>query len=56
MYVLPQWAAKYVSIYLNDDNLKPEVKNGTTGHAVLNVVQWFILATFETDMPKNDVH
>jgi len=54
-YYLNEQQTKYVSIYLNDDdNLKPEVKFGTpSGHAVLNEMQWFILLTFKSDMPKN---
>jgi len=37
----------YVSFYLNDDNLKPEVTIGTpSGHAVLNEMQWYILVIF----------
>ena len=51
-----QWAAKYVSIYLND-NLKPELKLATFhGHAVLNEMQCFILVTFKNDIPRNEVH
>ena len=46
-YYLNEQQAKYVSIYLNDDNLKPEVDIGTPGHAVLNEMQWLILVTFK---------
>ena len=47
----------YLSIYLNDDNLKPEVKIGTPSvHAALNKMQWFILVTFKGDIPKNELH
>jgi hypothetical protein len=47
---------KYVSIYLNDD-LKPQVKIGTSsGHAVLNDTQCFILVTFKREIPKSKVH
>jgi len=47
----------YESIYLNEDNLKTEVKIETpSGHTVLNELQWFILVTFKSDMPKNEVH
>jgi len=46
---------KYVSIYLNDD-LKPQVKTGTSDHAVLYEIQWLILVTFKSDTPKNEVH
>jgi len=39
-------------MYLNDDNLKPEVNIATPcAHAVLNEMQWFILVTFESDIP-----
>ena len=57
-YYLNEQQTKYVSIYLNDDdNLKPVVKIGTpSGHAMLNKLQWFILLTFKSDMPKNEVH
>ena len=48
---------KYVSIYLNNGDLKPQVKIGTSsGHAMLNEIQWFILVTFKGDLPKNEVH
>jgi len=48
---------KYVFIYLNNDDLKPQVKIGTSsGHAVLNEIQWFILVAFKSDVPKNEVH
>ena len=48
---------KYVSIYLNNGDLKPQVKIGTSfGHAVFNEIQWFILVTFKSDIPKNEVH
>jgi len=47
---------KYVSIYLNEDNLKTEVNFWTPScHAVLNEMQWFTLVTLEGDMPKNGV-
>jgi len=45
-----------VSIYLNDDNLKPEVNLGTPGHAVLKEKQWFILLILKSDIPKNKAH
>jgi hypothetical protein len=48
---------KYVSIYLDTDNLKPYVKiRIPSGHAVLNEIQWFILVTFKGDIPKNKEH
>jgi hypothetical protein len=47
---------KYVSVYLNE-NLKLRVKIGTSsGHVVLNDLQWFILVTFKTNISKNEVH
>jgi len=56
-YYLNEQQTIYISVYLNDDNLKPEVKIGTpSGHAVLNEMQWFILVTFKSGICKNDVH
>jgi len=56
-YYINEQQTKYVSIYPNDDNLKPEVKIGTSsGHAMLNEMQWFILVTFKSDIPKSEVH
>ena len=56
-YYLNERETKYVSIYLNDDDLKPLVKIGTSsGHVVLNYTQWFILVTFKNDIPKSEVH
>jgi len=56
-YYLNEQETKYVSIYLNNGDLKPQVKIGTSsGHAVLNELQWFILVTFKGDIPKNEVH
>ena len=46
----------YVSIYLKDDNLKPEVMIATPVHALLNEMQCFILVTFKSDIPKNEMH
>lgn len=47
---------KYVSVYLNE-NLKPQVKIGTSsGHVVLNDLQWFILVTLKSTISKNEVH
>ena len=55
-YYLYEQQTKYVSIYLIDDTLKPEVKTGTpSGNAVLNEKQWFILLTFKSNIPKNEV-
>jgi len=56
-YYLNKQQRKYVSIYLNDGNLKPEVKiRPPFGPAVLNDMQWFILVTFRGDIPNNEVH
>jgi hypothetical protein len=55
MYLLPQRGTKYVSIYLNDYNLKSEVNFGTPGHVLINEMQWFFLVTFKSDIPKNEV-
>jgi len=53
-YYLNDQETKHVSIYLND--LKPNVKIGTSDHAVLNGIQWFIPTTFKSDVLKNEVH
>jgi len=53
-YYLNEQETKYVSIYLNNDDLKPHLKIETSsGHAVLNEIQWFILVTFKSDIPNN---
>ena len=53
---LNQPETKYVSIYLNED-LKPQVNIGTSsGHVVLNEMQWIILVTFKSNIAKNEVH
>ena len=55
-FFLNQQQTKYVSIYLNED-LKPQVKIGTSsGHVVLNEIQWFIQVTFKSNIAKNEVH
>ena len=47
---------KYISVYVNGD-LKPQVNIGTSsGHVVLNDLQWFILLTFKSDILKMEVH
>ena len=44
---------KYISIYLKED-LKSYVKFRTSsGHVVLNDLQWFILVTFKSNRSKN---
>ena len=56
-YYLNEQETKYASIYLNNDDLKPHLKIGTSsGRAVLNEIQWFILVTFKIDIAKNKVH
>jgi len=56
-YYLNEQETKYASIYLNNDDLKPHLKIGTSsGRAVLNEIQWFILVTFKSDIPKNKVY
>jgi hypothetical protein len=56
-YYLNEKEKRYVSNFFNNDDLKPHGKTGTfSGHAVLNEIQWFTLATFKIDVPKNEVH
>jgi hypothetical protein len=56
-YYLKRQETKYVSIYFNNDDLKQQVKIGTSsGHAVLNEIQWFIVVTFKSDIAKNEGH
>jgi len=55
-YYLNEQETKYVSNYLNNDDLKPHLKFETSGHAVLEEIQWFILVTFKSDIPTNEVH
>ena len=51
-----QQETKYVSMYLNAD-LKTQVAIGSSSsHVVLNGIQWFILATFEINIPKKELH
>ena len=46
----------YFSVYLNGD-IKPQVKICTSsGHVVLNALQWFILVTFKLTIIKDEVH
>ena len=55
-YFLNQQETKYVFIYLNE-GLKREVKIGTSsGHVLLNEMQWFILVTFTSNIVNNEVH
>ena len=47
---------QYVSIYLNED-LKAQMNIGTfSGHVVLKGIQSFILVTFKSKIPNNEVH
>ena len=40
-----------------NENLKTHLKTGTSsGHMVLNDLQWFILVTFKSIISKNEVH
>jgi len=56
-YYLNEQETNYVSIYLSNDDLKPQGKIGTSsGHAVLHGIQWFILETFKSDIAKEEVH
>jgi len=42
--------------YLNEE-LKAQVKIGTSsGHVVLNDLQWFILVTFKSNLPKIELY
>jgi hypothetical protein len=55
-FFLNEQETKYVSVYLNGD-LKPHVKSGTSsGHVVLNDLQWFILVIFKSNISKNEVY
>ena len=57
VFQMTAWGLLRRTYYLNDDNLKPEVKIGTpSGHAVLNQMEWVILVTFKSYIPKNEVH
>jgi hypothetical protein len=55
-YYLNQQETKYVSIYLNNDDLKHLKIGISSGHAVSNDIQWFILVTFKSDISKNELH
>jgi len=56
-YYLNEQETKYVSMYHNNDDPKPHVKiASSSGHAVLNEIQWLILVTFKSDIPKNEVN
>jgi hypothetical protein len=53
-YYLNEQETKYISIYLNNDDLKPLlIIEIYSGHAVLNKIQWSILVTFKSDIPIN---
>jgi hypothetical protein len=52
-YYLNEEETKYVSIYINNDDLKPLlIIEIYSGHAVLNKIQWFILVTFKVIYPR----
>ena len=54
--IINNYCLYFVLIYMNED-LKPQVKIGTSsGHVFLNEMQWFILVTFKSNIPKNEVH
>ena len=55
-YNLNEKLRKKFFIYL-DDNLRPQLKiEAPSGRAVLNYTQWYILVTFEDNIPKGKVH
>jgi len=55
-FFLNEQETKYISVYLNED-LKTQVKTGTSsGHAVLNDLQWIILVIFKSNISKNEEH
>jgi len=55
-YFLNEQERKYVSKYLNHD-LTLQVKIGSSsGYAVLNDIQWFILVTFKCNIDNSEVH
>jgi hypothetical protein len=47
-YYLNEEETKYVSIYLNNDDLKLHLKIETSRHSVLNEILWFILVTYKS--------
>jgi hypothetical protein len=55
-YYLNEQDTKYVSFYLND-NLKPQVKIFiSSDHVLLKDTRCFIVVTFKSDIPKNELH
>jgi hypothetical protein len=56
VYYINKQRTKYVCIYL-DENLTPQVKiASSSSHVVQNQIQWFILVTFKSQIPKSEVH
>ena len=56
VYFLNKHRTKYVSIFL-DETLKPHVKIASSSRSVvLNQIQWFILVTLKSYIPKSEVH
>ena len=56
VYFLNKQRTKYVSIFL-DETLKPQVKIARSFRSVmLNKIQWSILVTFKSHIPKSEVY
>ena len=56
VYFLNKQRTTYVSIFL-DETLTPHVKIASSSHSVvLNQIQWFILVTFKSHIPKSEVY
>ena len=56
VYFLNKQRIKYVCMFL-DETLKPHVKIASSSRSVvLNQIQWFILVTFKSHIPKSEVH
>ena len=55
-YFLKKQRTKYVSIFLVEI-LQPHNKSASSSRSVvLNQIQWFILVTFKSHIPKSEVH
>ena len=55
MFFFNKQRTKYVSIFL-DETLNPHVKIASSSRsAVLNQIEWFILVTFKSHIPKSEV-
>jgi hypothetical protein len=56
-YILLQRVRDKVRLRLPEWRPQTKVKIGTSsGHVVLNDLQWFILVTFKSNISKNEVH